>query len=152
MNKSVTIAGVTAESGQKAYGAASVSDLFADGQPLEIPFIIINGSKDGPRLYIQVAQHPAEIWGLEGVYRVLADLDPKDLSGVITFSIPNPIGFRFGTYYTLITHDINRVGFGDPNGSLMERIVNAWWVNFVKDKVDYIEIDNEPHFVVQRCR
>lgn len=138
MNTSVTIAGVTAEPGQKAYGAVSIPDLFADGQPLEIPFIIINGGKDGPRLYIQVAQHAGEIHALEGIRRVLANLDPKNLSGVITFCLPNPMCFRFSTYYKLITHDINRVGFGDPNGSLMERIVNAWWVNFVKDKADYV--------------
>jgi len=138
MNKSVTIAGVTAEPGQKAYGAVTVPDLFADGQPLEIPFIVINGSKDGPWLYIQVAQHAGEIHALEGIRRVLADLDPKNLSGAITFCLPNPIGFRFSTYWEVLTPQMNRVGFGDPNGTLTERIVNAWWVNFVKDKADYV--------------
>jgi hypothetical protein len=139
MSKSVTIAGVTAAPGKKAYGMVAVPDLFADGQPLEIPFIIINGSKDGPRLHLQVAQHPTEVHGLEGIRRVLADLDPRKLSGVITFSLPNPVGFRFATYFgRTITHDINRVLYGNPNGSVMERIVYAWWVNFVKDMADYV--------------
>jgi len=139
MKAPLTIAGIIAGSGKKAYGAVEVHNLFADGQPMELPFIIINGSTDGPRLYIQIAQHPGETWALEGVYKVLANLDPKKLSGVITFSLPNPVGFRFASYYPpFITHDINRVGYGDPNGSLMERIVYAWWVNFVKDKSDYV--------------
>ena len=139
MSKSVTIAGVTAEPGKKVYGAVSVPDLFADGQPMEIPFIVFNGSKAGPRLHIQIAQHPTEVQGLEGVYKALGNLNPKKLSGVVTFSLPNPIGFRFAMYFgNLITHDINRVGYGNPNGSLMERIVYAWWINFVKDKADYV--------------
>lgn len=139
MSNSVTIAGVTAGPGQRAYGVVTVPDLFADGQPMEIPFIIINGSGEGPRLHIQVAQHPTEVHSLEGIRNVLVDLDPRKLSGVITFSLPNPLGFRFATYFgRVITHDINRVGYGDPNGSLMERIVDAWWVNFVKDKADYV--------------
>jgi len=139
MKAPVNIAGVTANSGKKACGAVEVHDLFADGQPMELPFIIINGSKDGPRLYTQIAQHPGETWALEGVYKLLANLDPKKLSGVITFSLPNPVGFRFASYYPpFITHDINRVGYGNPNGSLMERIVYAWWTNFIKDKTDYV--------------
>ena len=139
MDKSVTIAGVTAAPGKKAYGVVAVQDLFADGQPMEIPFIIINGSKDGPRLHLQVAQHPTEVHALEGIRRVLADLDPRKLSGVITFSLPNPVGFRFATYFgRTITHDINRVLYGNPNGSVMERIVYAWWINFVKGIADYV--------------
>ena len=139
MSKSVAIAGVKAEPGEKAHGAVAVPDLFADGQPMEIPFIIFNGAEDGPRLYIQVAQHPAETWGLEGVYNVLSGLDPGELSGVVTFSLPNPVGFRFASYFPpRITHDINRVGSGDPDGSLMERIVHAWWVNFVEGRADYV--------------
>ena len=118
MSKLVTIAGVTADFGQKAYGVVTIQDLFADGQPMEIPFIIINGKKDGPRLHIQIAQHPDEIYGLEGARRVFAGLDPQKLSGVVTFCLPNPVGFRFATYFgSVITHDINRVGAGDPKGS-----------------------------------
>ncbi len=138
MNKSIPIAGVTAEPGQKAYGAVTVPDLFADGQSLEIPFIIINGSKDGPWLYIQVAQHASEVQALEGIRRVLANLDPKNLSGAITFCLPNPLGFSFPTCWEVMTPKMNRVGFGDPNGTVTERIVNAWYVNFVKDKADYV--------------
>ena len=139
MSKSITCAGVTADPGERAHGVVPVHDLFGDGQPLELPFMIFNGSTEGPRLYIQIAQHPAETWGLEGVYKALRDLNPKKLSGSITFSLPNPVGFRFASYFPPhITHDINRVGYGDPDGSLMERIVNAWWVNFVKDKADYV--------------
>ncbi len=139
MNESFTIAGVTADPGEKANGAVAVHGLFADGQPLELPFIIFNGGCDGPRLYIQLAQHPAETWGLEGVYKVFSSLDPEGLSGVVTFSLPNPVGFRFAAYFPpQITHDINRVGAGDPEGSLMERIVHSWWTNFVEDKADYV--------------
>ncbi len=145
MERNLKIAGVTATPGERTYGVVTVSNLFADGQPLEIPFIIMNGREDGPWLYIQVAQHPTEIWGLEGVYRLLSNLDPEELSGAVTFSLPNPLGFRFAQYFvseraqaSYITHDINRVLYGDPNGSLMERIVYAWWVNFVKDKADYV--------------
>jgi len=139
MTKKVTIAGVSANPGEKAYGVVKVPDLFADGQYLEIPFIIYNGAKDGPRVHLQIAQHPNEVYALDGIRRVIGDLDPKNLSGVITFCLPNTVGFRFGLYYNrIITHDINRVLYGDPQGSVMERIVNAWWVNFVENKADYV--------------
>ncbi|MBN1682986.1 succinylglutamate desuccinylase/aspartoacylase family protein [Candidatus Bathyarchaeota archaeon] len=139
MLKKVTIAGVSAEPGQKAYGVVKVPDLFADGQDLEIPFIIYNGAKDGPRVHLQIAQHPNEVYALNGIRRVIGDLDPKALSGVITFCLPNPVGFRFGLYYgRTITHDINRVLSGNPDGTVMERIVNSWWVNFVENKADYL--------------
>ncbi|MBM3291448.1 succinylglutamate desuccinylase/aspartoacylase family protein [Candidatus Bathyarchaeota archaeon] len=139
MTKKVTIAGVSANPGEKAYGVVKVPDLFADGQYLEIPFIIYNGANDGPRVHLQIAQHPNEVYALDGIRRVIGDLDPKNLSGVITFCLPNTVGFRFGLYYNrIITHDINRVLYGDPQGSVMERIVNAWWVNFVENKADYV--------------
>lgn len=137
--KNITIAGATAVPGEKKHGVVEVHDLFADEQPLEIPFIIFNGVKAGPWLHVQVAQHPMEVHSLEGVRRVLGVLDPKNLSGTVTFSLPNPIGFRFASYYgRIITHDINRVLSGRPDGSVMERIVYAWWVNFVKGKADYV--------------
>jgi hypothetical protein len=137
--KSITIAGVTAAPGEKKTGVVEVHDLFADEQPLEIPFIIYNGAKEGPWLHIQVAQHPTEVYSLEGVRRVLGALNPKDLSGTVTFSLPNPIGFRFASYYgRILTHDINRVLSGKPDGSVMERIVHAWWINFVEGKADYV--------------
>ena len=135
MRKSISYAGVTADPGNKAYGVVSVPDLFGDGQSLELPFIIFNGIEEGPRVYMQIAQHPAETWGLEGVYKALHDINPENLSGAIIFSLPNPVGFRFASYFPPhITHDINRVGYGNPKGSLMERIVNAWWIYFVKDR------------------
>jgi predicted deacylase len=122
-----------------AYGDVAVPDLFADGQQLEIPFIIFNGRKEGPWLHIQVAQHPTEVHSLDGIRNVLNSLDLESMSGVLTYCLPNPIGFRFASYYgRIITHDINRVLSGDPEGSVMERMVNAWWVNFVKDKADYV--------------
>jgi len=137
--KSVKIAGTTAEPGEKAQGSVNVPGLFADGRPYEVPFIIYNGVGEGPNLYIQIAQHPGETWGLEGVYNVLSTLDPEALNGVVTFSLPNVVGFRFATYFPpQITHDINRVGKGRPDGSLMERMVDAWWTNFVEGKADYV--------------
>ena len=138
MKKSITVAGVTAGPGQKAYGAVAIPDLLADGQILEIPFIVFNGSKDGPWLYMQVAQHASEVHALEGIRRVLANLDPKTLSGAITFCLPNPLGFSFPACWEVMTPQMNRVGLGDPNGILTERIVDAWWVNFVKGKADYV--------------
>jgi hypothetical protein len=139
LNKSIEYAGKTVPPGERALGTVNVNNLFADGQPLEIPSIIYNGIEEGPKLYIQIAQHPAETWGLEGVYKVLHNLDPSELSGMVVFSLPNPVGFRFASYYPPhITHDINRVGYGKPDGSLMERIVYAWWENFVNNKVDYV--------------
>ena len=139
LNEPVTVAGLTVKPGEVGRGVVEIGDLFADGQPLEIPFTISNGVEPGPCLYIQIAQHPNETWGLSGIYNVLTALDPRKLSGTIIFSIPNPVGFRFSSYNPpYITHDINRVGTGNPEGTLMERIVNSWWVNFVEDKADYV--------------
>jgi predicted deacylase len=49
------------------------------------------------------------------------------------------VGFRFASYFPpQVTHDINRVGSGNPDGTLMERMVHAWWTNFVEGRADYV--------------
>jgi len=139
MNESIKVAEVIVDPGKIEHGIVQVNDLFADGQPLDIPFTVINGKEKGPCLYIQIAQHPNETWGMAGVYNVLKSTDPETLRGTIIFSLPNPVGFRFSSYNPpYITHNINRVGIGNPKGTLMERIVAAWWHNFVEGKADYV--------------
>jgi predicted deacylase len=138
VKKDLTVAGVTAKPGEKAYGVVPIPDVLANGQTLEMPFILMNGSEDGPWLYVQVAQHASEVHALEAIRRVLADLDPKTLSGALTFCLPNGLGLSFPEVWDAMTPKMNRVGFGDPKGTITERITNTWWTNFVIDKVDYV--------------
>ncbi|MCW4036233.1 MAG: hypothetical protein NWE75_03480 [Candidatus Bathyarchaeota archaeon] len=45
------------EPGTRGSRCLVLTDFFADGQPVEIPFLVVNGAEPGRCLYIQVAQH-----------------------------------------------------------------------------------------------
>ncbi len=141
MKKTVTMGNVSAAPGNKAHGVLKLNDIFPDGMPVEIPFSIYNGAEDGPRLYVQVAQHGVEVHGLEAIRRVFSELKLDKLKGVVTYCLPNPIAFRESR--TVMSFDdipggMNRVWPGSPNGTLTRRMAYAIWTNLIKDKTDYL--------------
>ena len=117
---------------------------------MEIPFLVVNGSKPGPVLYIQVAQHGCEVQGLDAVRRLLEEIDEKQMAGTLIYCLPNPLAFREGAGATIFDPrpgGMNRIWPGSPDGSPTERMAHAIWTELVKKADAVIDL----HTGRRRC-
>lgn len=134
MVESITIGGISVDPGSRGVGYITLSHFFADGQSVEIPFLVVNGVSPGPCLYIQVAQHGSEVQGLEAIRRLLEDLDESEMSGVLIYCLPNPLAFRESSRATMfdqIPGGMNRIWPGSPDGSPTERMAHTIWTELI---------------------
>ena len=134
MSEPVTVAGLTVGPGELKRGVLSFPDFWPDGQSLEVPYTVLRGSMPGKTLYVQVAQHGSEIMGLEGIRRLMAELDPAKMRGTLIYCLPNPLAFREKTRATLFDPQpggMNRVWPGRPDGTLTERMAHRIWTELV---------------------
>ncbi len=135
---SVTVGTATAAPGEKAFGAIPVTRL-AGGTPLEIPVVVINGTKPGKVLWIDGAIHGDEPEGPLCCQHLLKEVDPKKLSGTLVLvpviNVPAFEAACRGNPNDTFSHDANRIYPGRPNGYLTERIVHAHslWMTKVAD-------------------
>jgi predicted deacylase len=122
----VTYLGVSAPRGETVRERVRIAE-FADGSPITIPVAFINGARPGPTLYLQAGLHGDELTGIEICRRVIAELDPKRLSGTVV-SVPlahvpahlsRTRGFLHEERWLI---DINRIFPGSPKGLLTERL------------------------------
>ena len=91
--------------------------------PITMPVHIINGRRDGPRLFLSAAIHGDEINGIEIVRRVMKLSTVRNIRGVL-FAIPivNVPGFLNLSRYLPDRRDLNRSFPGSTEGSLAGRI------------------------------
>jgi len=150
MSKSLDIAGLEVHPGEKALGALTLPDFWADGQHLEIPFMVLHGGEPGKTLYVQVAQHGSEVMGLEALRRLIAELNPSEMRGTLIYCLPNPLAFREKTRATIFDPKpggMNRVWPGDPAGSLTERMAHKIWTELVCHADEVVDL----HTGSRRC-
>ncbi len=115
-----------AEAGQRSFGVLPIGSL-ADGTPVEIPVVVVNGARPGKRLFVQAGVHGKELNPIEVLRRVVTDLDPAELSGLLVgVLIANPLSFeardRRAPYDQ---EDMNRVWPGKPDGAISQRMAHA---------------------------
>lgn len=118
------IAGLRARPGEKLRQWVKLADDAAG--PLNLPMILIAGTKPGPTLYVNSGLHGDEYDGLEAALRVADLLDPKAIAGNVIIcpraNVPAYIdGFRFSSIDGL---DLNRVFPGRADGFLTEQIAH----------------------------
>jgi len=143
MSKPVTVAGLTVRPGEKARSVLTFSDFWADGQSLEIPFMVLNGKNPGKTLYVQVAQHGSEIMGLDALRRLINELDLGKMSGTLIYCLPNPLAFREKSRATMFDPKpggMNRIWPGDPQGSLTERMAHKIWTELVSHADEVVDL------------
>ena len=110
-----------------------------DGLHLPTPVLVVNGAKTGPVLCLTAAIHGDELNGIEIIRRILHDLDPEHLSGVVIgVPIVNLQGFHRSSRYLTDRRDLNRYFPGDPHGSSASRIAYSF----------FNEVINHCHFLV----
>jgi len=141
---------MTVDPGEKKNGVLSITDFFADGQSIEIPFTVIHGREPGPTLYVQVAQHGSEIMGLDALRRLILELDPNEMHGTLIYCLPNPLAFRErvrATMFDPVPGGMNRVWPGDPEGSITERMAHLIFTELVSHADEVIDL----HTAIRKC-
>jgi predicted deacylase len=107
-------------------GRLSVGEA-RDGSEVGLPVAVINGARDGKRLYIQAVSDGDELNGLGVVRRLVPQLDPGDLAGeILVVGIVNAYGYRLAEHRNPIDDTkLNRAYPGDAGGTSSERIAAA---------------------------
>lgn len=119
------------KAGRRAKVELPVSRLVT-GEQMSMPVTILHGSTDGPTMWINAAIHGDELNGVEIVNRVLADLDPKQMSGtLLAVPVVNIHGFISGDRYLPDRRDLNRSFPGSKSGSLASRLAHIFMTEIV---------------------
>ncbi len=120
------LAGHEVEAGQRARLELPVAEL-STHVPLTMPVHVVNGRREGPRLFVSAALHGDELNGVEIVRRVMKLPALKNLRGaVIAVPIVNVPGFLNLSRYLPDRRDLNRSFPGSARGSLAARIAKLF--------------------------
>ena len=80
MSEMLDVAFTKVEPGKKVRKEIKVAEL-TDSSPVNVPIILINGRKPGPRLCLAAAYHGDEYNGIEVAQRLANKVNPEELSG-----------------------------------------------------------------------
>lgn len=142
----ITVADVTVEPGERAFGFLHVGELAACTQ-VRIPFQVIHGASEGPTLGLESTLHGWEPMGAEVIRRALLRVDPTRLRGtLLSLPLANPLSVEIGGSVESAGQrvnpadelDMNRVWPGKlENGWLTEKMAHAMWTNVIS-RCDYL--------------
>jgi predicted deacylase len=117
-----TVGTATAKRGERAYGALTVPPGVDSGT--EVPVAVIHGAKPGPVLALVAGAHGTEYASVVALTRIIAQIDPKTLSGtVIVAPLLNIASFEQMIVHVNPTDKKSMNGFypGDPAGTQTQR-------------------------------
>jgi predicted deacylase len=106
----------------------------ASTHEVKIPYIVINGTKDGPTVTILGGVHALECTPVEAIYRLADKVKPSELSGtLILVPIVNTEGFHARkSYNNQLDHlNQNKVFPGDHEASITKRVAYHVFEEFV---------------------
>jgi predicted deacylase len=125
--QSIELLGETIGTGQKWLLSWDSSESFV-GSPVPIPVRVARGAQPGPTLCLTAGVHGDELNGIEVVRRVLQEIEPGELQGmVIGVPIVNLHGFRQASRYLPDRRDLNRHFPGRATGSAASRIAHSFF-------------------------
>jgi len=116
---------------------------FPDGTPISIVVRSVTGMENGPLILMLGVQHGDEYSGMEIINRLIDQIEPKALSGVVVgIPVANPLAFNTHGRSTPQSMgyenlNLNRVWPGNPKGLLTEKIAAHIWKNLVV-KANYV--------------
>ncbi len=126
MKHEMRIRGVVAGSGSRGQGFITYGESAAG--PIQFPLVIINGSHDGPTLCLTAGVHATEYAPIDAVMRATRELDPLELHGaVVAVPVANVPMYasRTGFVSPIDGLNLNKVGSGNADGALSERLAQA---------------------------
>ncbi|MFB6110409.1 MAG: succinylglutamate desuccinylase/aspartoacylase family protein [Halodesulfurarchaeum sp.] len=103
------------------------------GRTVETRLHRYRGNSSGPTVYLQALQHGGEVNGAAVLRRLHDRLLDADLAGeVLAVPVANPLAFDHRDYMApsrldAVNSNMNRLWPGDPEGTLMERLVDSLW-------------------------
>lgn len=127
MNAPVSVGGVAVLPGTVQRIEIPVARLPIHTAMLQLPVMVVNGTGDGARIWLSAALHGDELNGMEVIRKVLQDLDPAHMRGMlIAVPIVNVFGFINQTRYLPDRRDLNRSFPGSRSGSLASRLARLF--------------------------
>lgn len=137
--RSYVVGTAEAAPGTKARGVIAAGRDF-DG-PVEIPVIVIRGSKDGPTLWIDGATHGDEPEGPIACWDLAKEIDPASLAGCVVLApVLNVKAAKHcarGNPLDRVNFDLNRIYPGKADGRGTERLAWAYYQEF-SEKADIV--------------
>ncbi|MFJ3621779.1 succinylglutamate desuccinylase/aspartoacylase family protein [Streptomyces iakyrus] len=136
----LTIGTLRAEPGRKTRGSLP-ADL--GSTTVDVPLILINGSRPGPRVVITGGAHGGEFVGVDATTRLAGLLEPHEVAGqLVICPVANPPALYGGrlNISPLDGVNINRVFPGDKDGGPTDRMA-AWLFENLIDGADaYVDL------------
>jgi len=135
MPEQLKVGTVTARRGELQKGVIKGIELNTTTS-IDIPVIVMNGTKDGPTMLMVSTQHGIEIQGIEVIRKIMREkVDPKSLRGaIIGIPVENPLAFMHHQYLSWIDNqDLGGGGSASPltadkpNGTATERLAQVLW-------------------------
>jgi predicted deacylase len=129
---SLSIGGVEVKPGTRGRGYIRVSE--ASTHEVRVPWVAFNGFFPGSTLCVIGGVHSLECTPIEGLLRIIEELDPSTLMGrLIIVPVVNTTGFNERTPYDNPWDHLNqnRVWPGDPEGPLTKKVAHAVWAEFL---------------------
>jgi hypothetical protein len=120
------------KSGEKVKGFIKIGE--ASTHDVNMPYVVVNGTKPGPTLCVLGGIHPLEYASIEGVLRVVKEVEPGKLKGtLLVVPVVNTEGFNARAAFNNPIDYVNqnRVFPGDPTGTMSRRVAAALFENFV---------------------
>lgn len=136
--RELSLAGAVAKPGGKATGHLKVAE-HPDGSPERLPFVLVNGTREGPRLWIVAGEHGDEALGSAAVVEFVSGLDPKRLAGsVVTFPSLDSTAFNIRRRFSPIDNfDFSRAWPGFRNGWLAQQVA-AQFFELLVEHADFV--------------
>lgn len=122
----ITIRDLEVEEGSKVFGFIDIEK--SSTTMYRIPLAIFNGSSPGPALCVLGGIHGLEYSSIEAVLRVIEEVDPKKLSGVLlAVPVANQASFEARSAFISPLDGLNqnRCFPGDPHGTMSYRVAHA---------------------------
>ena len=108
---------------------------------ITLPVTVINGSYQGPKLWLSAAIHGDEVNGVEIIRQVLQKISPSLLKGtLIAVPIVNIFGFIEQSRYLPDRRDLNRSFPGSKRGSLGSRLAHLFMEEIVSKSTHGIDL------------
>lgn len=90
----MTIAGISTDPGTRKRGLVPFVEL-SDRTKIDIPIVLINGVRQGPRIYLGAAIHGDEVNGIAILSKMMAAVDPANLAGqIVCVPLQHPLSFH----------------------------------------------------------
>ncbi len=136
----LTIGALRAEPGRKTRGSLTAG---LGTTTVEVPLILVNGSRPGPRVVITGGVHGGEFIGVDAATRLAGLLEPDEVAGqLVICPVANPPAVYGGrlNISPLDGVNINRVFPGDKDGGPTDRMA-AWLFEHLIDGADaYVDL------------